>query len=426
MIKRLLNQKGVKWGILSALAGIFVWLFLPSKENAVLFTVKRGDLNITVEVEGELQALESFVVKAPSNVWGNIRIVKLVPEGTIVKKGDFLIQFDTSEQLQRLREARNTLETALASLASTKADIQNQMAELENNIKMEAYSLEQARLNAKNSIYEAENKRREIELNLKKAELSYQQLLKKREVQKKINAARLRQAQLEVEQAKLKVKKAEDDLKKLRLTAPTDGMVVYKKVWESGRMVKLKVGYTPWRSQSLIEIPSQGKMKVMATINEIDISRVKVGQKVEVRLDAVKDTVFTGEVTDISTLAHRDDDTEKNVFDIEILIHEVDPRLKPGMTARCTIIVQQLKDVLSVPIDAVEIKDGKSVVYDADGDPVEVETGESNGDFVVINKGLEEGDKIQLRGRQLPGSQEEQPKKKNKRRRTMQRVIIVG
>ena len=410
-----LKQKKFWIGLGIVLILILTSYLLPGKEEHLLYTVKKDNLEITIPVEGELQAVESFVVKAPANVWGNIRIVKLIPEGTVVKKGDFLIQFDTSEQNRRLQEAQNKLETALANLASTRADIQNEMAELENNIKMEAYSLEQARLRAQNAIYEAENKRREIELNLKKAELNYQQLLKKKESLQKIHKARLRQAELEVEQAKLQVKEAKEDLQKMTILSPADGMVVYKKVWDSGGMTKLKVGHTPWRSQPLLEIPSQNKMKVIATIDENEISRLKKELPVEIRLDAIKDTVFTGKVTDISTLAHEDDETQKNVFDIEILINGVDPRLKPGMTAHCKILIQKIENVLLVPMDAVQIKGGKSIVLDEDGDPRQIETGESNGDFVVVKAGLKEGDQIRLQAKGAPGQKPvNKPRKKTK------------
>lgn len=401
------------------------WLW-PGKSDALMFTVKRGELVVSVPMDGELKAVESFIVKAPANVWGNIRIIKLAPEGSFVKKGDFLIQFDTSEQRQRLQEAQNKLETALASLASTRADIQNQMAELESNIKMEQYSLEQARLRAKNAVYEAQNKRREIELSLKKAELSYQQLVEKKKSLEKINAAKLRKAELEVEQARFKLKQAEDNLKKLTITAPASGLVVYQKVWDSGGMTKLKVGYSPWRSQALIEIPSQNKMKVVGSINEIEISKIKKGLPAEIRLDAIRDSVYSGKVTQIATLAHKDQETGKNVFDIEILINEEDPRLKPGMTAHCKIIVDRLKDVLSIPIDAVQLKDGKSIVYNAHGKPVPIETGISNGDFVVVKKGLSEGDQIQLRPTGQKSIEKPEKKKRKKRSGGVRRVIIMG
>lgn len=404
---------------------LLIYWFWPSAPDALLFTVKRGELVIDVPMDGELQAVESFVVKAPSNLWGNIRIVRMVPEGTLVKKGDFLIQFDTSEQIQKLQEAKNKYETSLASLASTRADIQNQMADLESNIKMEAYSLQQARLRAKNAIYEAKNKRLQIELDLKKAELSYQRLLEEKKSLEKINAAKLRQAELEVEQARLKLQQAEDNLKKLTLTSPADGLVVYKKVWDGGQMSKLKVGYTPWRGQALIEIPSQNRMKVTGSIDEIEISRVKKGEKAEIRLDAIKDSVFTGEVSEVATLAHKDRETDKNVFDVEVLIDETDPQLKPGMTAHCKIIAEKLQNVLTIPIDAVQLKDGKSIVYNAHGKPVAIETGQSNADFVVVKKGLKEGERIQLRPKGIKPQQEKKEKPKF-RPRGGQRIIIVG
>jgi multidrug efflux pump subunit AcrA (membrane-fusion protein) len=400
----------------------FVW---PGSQDALLYTVKKGELVLSVPMDGELKAVESYIVKAPANVWGNIRIVKLVPEGTRVKKGDFLIQFDTSEQLQRLQEVKNSLETALATLASTKADIENQMAELESNIKIERYNLEQARLRAKNAVYEAVNKRREIELSLKKAELNYQRLIEKKKSLEQINAAKLRKAQLEVERARIKVKQAEDDLKNLTITSPASGLVVYEKVWDSSGMIKLKVGYSPWRSQSLIEIPSQSKMKVSGAIDEIEISKIKKGLPAEIRLDAIKDSVYTGRVTEIATLAHKEDQTGKNVFDVEILIDQEDSRLKPGMTAHCEIIVDRLENVLTIPIDAVELKDGKSIVHKANGSAVIIETGLSNDDFVEVKHGLVEGDKIQLRplGRR---PEKTSKKKKPKPKKKTQRVIIIG
>ncbi len=423
-----LRLKKHKWktiAILFLLLLLAYW-FWPGQPDALLFTVKRGELIIDVPMDGELQAVQSFIVKAPSNLWGNIRIVRMVPEGTVVKKGDFLIQFDTSEQVQKLQEAKNKYETALASLASTKADIQNQMADLESDIKMEGYSLEQARLRAKNAVYEAENKRLEIELNLKKAELSYRRLLERKKSLEKINAAKLRQAELEVEQARLKMQQAEENLKKLTLTSPADGLVVYKKVWDGGQMSKLKIGYTPWRGQALIEIPSQNRMKVVGTIDEIEISRVKKGEDAEVRLDAIKDSVFTGKVSEVATLAHKDRESDKNVFDVEVLINQEDPQLKPGMTAHCKIIARKLENVLTVPLDAVQLKSGKSIVYNERGKPVVIQTGESNGDFVVVTKGLEEGDRIQLRpsGTQ-PATQPQKEKPKPKKRNT-QRIIIIG
>ena len=413
--------------ILALLLLLWIVVSVFSKEStALLFEVEQGKFVIDLAVQGEMQALESFVVKAP-RVRRSLRIVRLVPEGTLVKKGDFLIQFDTSELQQELYEEQNNLERAKANLAQTVANIRSQQSELESNIKLEKFSLEQSKLRAKNAIYESENKRKEIEFNLKKAEISYQQLLERKEATAKINAAALRQAQLTVKQAEMEVQEEQNDINKLTITSETDGLVVYKPIWEGNSMGKIKVGSTPWRGMALMEIPTQQKMKVAVKIDEIDISKLALHQNAEITLDAVSDTLFTGSVKTIASLANRDNRTQKNVFDVEIYLNEFDERLKPGMTAHCRIIIDEIEDVISVPIDAVITEEERIIIYDADGAPVEIKTGLANSNFIIIEEGLKAGDKIQLQGGQDAGIiVEREQKKKKKSSSKTESLIIIG
>ncbi len=389
---------------------------LKSADEGLYFYVEQDVFFQDIKVDGIMQSLNSFVIKAPSNIWGNARIVKLVPEGETVNEDDFLIQFDTSEFQQRMLEAKNKLETTLAALASTQANIKSQMAELESNIKLEEYSFQQSKLRAGNAVYESENKRKEIELNLKKAEISFEQIQQKIEAAKKINQASLRQAELEVEQAQLKVNRAEDDLKKLTIMSPAEGLVVYKEVWEGDKMAKLKVGYSPWRGQALLEIPSHNKMKAKVKVDEVNISSIAKGQKAEIELDAVPDTIYTGLVTEIASLAYKDRKTKKKVFDVELNMDSTDARLKPGMTAHCRIIVEKLDSVLAIPIDAVSSEGENSVVYLKNGSKKIIKTGVSNSDFIIVEEGLEEGSTIRL----PEGSavQRQEPAKKKNSRKT--------
>lgn len=420
-----------KQKILSGLAALLlIWLIVSvfsGESIALIHQVERGTFVIDLDVDGELKAMESYVVKAP-RIRGSVRIVRMVPEGEIVKKGDFLIQFDASDYQQRLLEAQNNLERAEANLAQTVANIRSQTADLKSNIELEKYSLEQSKLQSKNAIYESENKQKEIEFSLKKAEISYQQLIERKESSEKINAASLKQAQLEVEQARINVQQAQDDIDKLTIFSEADGLVVYKQVWEGGSWGKLKVGYSPWRGMALMEIPTQSKMKVSVQIDEIDISKVAVDQNVDITLDAVSDTIFTGQVKTIAALANKDNRSKKNVFDIEIFMNEFDERLKPGMTAQCRIIIDEIDDVLSVPIDAVITQENKTLVYNKDGDPVEITTGEANSDFIIVREGLQEGDEIRLQKKSDTGETpagQDKPRKKKKSSGSEQ-VIIVG
>lgn len=417
------RKNKIVWGVAVLVVLWTVVSLLSSESNTLLFKVERKPFLIDLKVDGELKAMDSYVIKAPGNIWRNVRIVRLVPEGTSVKEGDFLIQFDTSEFQQKLLEAENNLEKAEANLASTMANNKSQMSDIESNIKLESYSLEQSRLRAKNAIYESENKRKEIEFNLKKAEISYAQLLNKKESTIKIHRAAMRQAQLEVEQARIKVERAKNDLEQMTITSPTAGMVVYKEVWEGGQMGKLKVGYSPWRGQALLEIPGENKMKVSINVNEVDISKLALDQKVIVTLDAVPDTFFSGAVKEIAALANRDRRTKKNVFAVEVYLNEKDERLKPGMSAHTQIIIDEIPDVLAVPIDAIKIEGEKTLVTDAGGDPIEIKTGKSSSDFIIVEEGLEEGDEIQLT--QESGVQSTTPKRKSGKKSGSDSEMII-
>lgn len=403
------------------LASVFI---VPDDKNPE-YTVKKGTFVIDINSKGEIKAIDSYVIKAPANIWGNARIVRMVPEGEFVNPGDFLIQFDAAEFTQRLQETQNALETAEANHESKLANIKKQMADMASQLKIEEYNLEQTRLRAMNAIYEAENKRKEIEYTLKKAEITYRQLIEKIDASKRINAASLRQSELQVEQAMIKLQKAREDLKKLTLISPTSGLVVYKEIWDgSGEMSKVKVGSSPWRGQPLLDIPDQSGMKVVTTVNEVDISRLRIGLPVKIKLDAIADTIYTGELAVIAALAHRDRRTKKNIFDVEVTINEPDECLKPGMSASCQIIVDEIADTLFIPIDALVTKDNQTGVYSAKGKFITIQTGKTNSDFVIVQKGLKDGDVIRLKkSMELPGQKAApQPGKPEQE----SRVIIHG
>jgi len=401
--------------IIVAVAILYGISKIRPKENYPLFEVRKGEFLIDVIADGIVEAGSSTVISSPSRIWGNIRIIKLVDEGEHVKPGDFLIQFDTAEFMERVENTQNELDKARAAYESELANIEKTKADLESQLKIEEYSLEQTKLRAKNSQYEAENARKEIEYTLKKAEISYQQLKDKIKKNEEINKAALRQAELKVKQAEISLQRAQDDLAKLTITSPGEGLVVYKKIWSGNGQEKVKVGSTPWRSQPLLEIPDRSHMKVVLNVNEVNISSIKVGQRVNIKIDALPERAFTGSITSIASLAHDDEDTGKKVFEVEVKINELSEQLKPGMSSECQIIIAQMPDVISVPIDAVTQREGKTGVYGAGGKFIPVETGRVSSDLIVIKKGLREGDKIRLMKTAGMKATEENKQKNNRR-----------
>lgn len=409
-MKNKINKKTI---ILSLFVIIIAFILVKGmffdndNEQYTLYPITKGELVKSVKTRGTIEAQQSRLIKAPSSLHGNTRIIDMIDEGEYVDSGDFLIQFDESKYQERLTSKENNYQNACADYESKQANIKKEMADLESQLKIEKYNLEQMELRAKNSIYEAENKQKEIEYSLKKSQISYKQLVNKIESTKEINQKELEKARLKREQAKNELEQVKQDIAKLRITSPGEGLVVYKTIWAPGGREKIKIGSTPWRGMTLLEIPDKNKRKVMLTVNEYDISQIKKGQKVEIQVEAIKDTIFHGEVVKIASLAHKDHQSEKKVFDIEVEMDKYDSRLKPGMSTKCDILVNRAENVLQIPIDAITQREGKKGVVTGEGKFREIEVGISNDDFTEVVSGLAEGETIRI-------EQKDFAKKKNK------------
>jgi len=162
-------------------------------------------------------------------------------------------------------------------------------------------------------------------------------------------------------------------------------------------------------------------MQVNTWVKEVDVEKVKVGNEVHVRLDALPGMVFHGAISSIGSLGHeREGDKNLKVFDITVEIEEEDSRLQPGMTAICHVIIETIPPrpkqeegeialpaasevaemPLYIPLDAVFEKGGRTLVYRMEGGtPMEQEVtlGGSNENYVVVEEGLGPNDRVALR-----------------------------
>jgi HlyD family secretion protein len=160
------------------------------------------------------------------------------------------------------------------------------------------------------------------------------------------------------------------------------------------------VGDQVWANQPLLILPDISRMVVETRVRETDIHKVERNQDVSVRVDAYPDLRLTGTVTLVGTLAREEKERRgAKFFGVTIQIHESEPRLRPGMTARVEIEVEERASVVFVPLEAVFERDARHVVYPAGRRPRprEVVLGPSNADFVVVEKGLAPGERVLLR-----------------------------
>ena len=123
-------------------------------------------------------------------------------------------------------------------------------------------------------------------------------------------------------------------------------------------------------------------------------------QRLQVRPDAFSDSTFTGYVATVANLAqNKDNRSNIKVFPIEIIINEYNKNLLPGLTVSCRIIVDEVPNVTYIPLEALRVEGDKNYVYKktVNGyDKVEVQVGRTNSDYVIVDKGLDRGDKVAL------------------------------
>jgi HlyD family secretion protein len=190
--------------------------------------------------------------------------------------------------------------------------------------------------------------------------------------------------------------------------ADVPGIVVYRDVFFGSEPRKPQVGDQVWANQPLLILPDVSQMVVETKVRETDIHKVASHQRVAIRVDAYPELRLSGAVSLVGTLAQEERERKGvKFFGITVKVNESDPRLRPGMTARVEVQVEERARALFVPLDAVYERDGRAFCYLAQPgkpEPREVVLGPSNADFVAIEQGLARGDRVLLRDPSLPPS----------------------
>ena len=409
--------------LLVVAAGVAAYRLLVKEQSAAVasFPVQQGEFVISLHLkDGELEAIKSEQITSPQ-VHGQLKITHLFPEGEVVEVDDLVIEFDRVEFEKTVTEKQHELEAARAELGKTLANQGVEMARQEADIENKEAALRLAELQMEKMKFESFVDREEAKLKTRQAQLALEQARKKIEAQRIVDEAERTKQELRVADEERALERARKDLEALSIHAEKPGLVVYERIWKGGRREKIRVGDEPWGGQTLITLPDLTRMQVKTWVNEVDVDKLEAGNEVLVRLDALPGPVFHGKISNIASLGHeKEGDKNVQVFDILVEIDEEDPRLKPGMTAACEVIVETIPPrppedeaeieepeetevveiPLYIPIDAVFEKGGRTLVYRMQsGQPEEQEValGARNEDYVIVEEGLGTHDRVALR-----------------------------
>jgi HlyD family secretion protein len=187
----------------------------------------------------------------------------------------------------------------------------------------------------------------------------------------------------------------EEVLAGFTIKAPADGMIIYKKEW---RGTKRKVGSTINPMDPVVAtLPDLTSMISKTFVNEIDVSKIKPGQKVNITIDAFPEKSYVGFVDFVANIGEKLPNTSDKVFEVQIKIEGSDPSLRPSMTTGNKIVIQTFRDVTYIPIECIQAGvDSVPFVFTKSGTKEVVLPGESNEKNIIIEKGLKPGDEIYL------------------------------
>jgi multidrug efflux pump subunit AcrA (membrane-fusion protein) len=391
----------------AALAVLLIVIFLlvkPFEEDAeadIIIQPQFGEFEVAVTATGELQAKNSVKIYGPmnariANVW-QMKISKLVPEGTVVKQGEFVADLDRSEISSKIKDLEIEIQKSESRYIQAKLDTTLTLSKARDELVNLTYAKEEAKLRKEQSVYEAPAVQRQADIDYEKAVRNYEQAVNNYQTQVQQAIAKCQEIEAELTQHRQKMNLYNDILKGFTVNAPADGMVIYAKEWNGQKKTEGSIvqGWDP----VVATLPDLSVMESITYVNEVDIKKVKAGQEVKIGLDADPDKQLTGKVTDIANIGEQRPNSDSKVFEVKIVINEADSTLRPAMTTSNTIVVAQVDSVLHVPLESIFNDDSLTYVFKKNGSGVikqEVALGLINDYEAVIQRGVSRQDQLFL------------------------------
>jgi len=364
--------------------------------------VKRGEFIDSIQFRGEVKAMKSVTISAPAEA-GDLQIIKIAADGTQVQQGDVVVEFDKTKTEQDLAQHRSTLKSAQAEIDQAKAQARLTEEEDVTAVKKARFDVEAAKLDASKQEIVSKIEGAEANLKVADAEQKLHEVEEKLTADRAVNKATIESKVEASKKAAYDVQRAERSLTKMTLPAPASGMISLISTWRPGGEAPFKPGDRAWPGAPIAELPDVSTLRVSARADETERGRLALNETLSAQLDAIPDRQFTGKIEQISTIATIDFSAGWPIprnFNLVIALDQADARLKPGMTAQLTVVVDRVANALTIPVEASFQKSGQTVAYVWQGSKFQervIEVERRSRDRILVAKGLSAGDRVALK-----------------------------
>ncbi|MCP5119346.1 MAG: HlyD family efflux transporter periplasmic adaptor subunit [bacterium] len=328
---------------------------------------------------------------------------KLVGAGEQVRKGEIIAEFDRQYMLQRLEDYQASVAQTKASYDKGKADLEVTRDAHNQSIKAARGSLDKAKLDIKATPVLSAIDGERLKLAHEEAEAEYKQLLSEVKFVDVSEKSQVRMADLEVQQSNVEYERASNNVDKLLVKAPIDGMLVRLNVFRGGEFGQVQEGDELHPGMGFLRIVDTSSMVLDGKVNQVEVEKLRIGQKAKVRFDAFPDLELMARVYSIGTVAKARQFRREYVTEVPVKVKltEMDPRVIPDLSASVDVVVAEEPESTVAPLEAIFTDESgeSSFVYvkrGTDWEKREVVLGVKNHVAAVIRSGVSAGEEIAL------------------------------
>jgi hypothetical protein len=389
-----------------AILVIGIWLismaFGDSDDAAsIKVPVRTGEFTVEVTTTGELKAKNSEDIKGPNGlrrvgIW-NVKLTDLIPEGTIVKEGDYIASLDRTEIGTKLQDLGTELQKIESQYLQTKLDTSLELRQARDNLVNLKYAMEEAKITLAQSKFEPPATIRQAEIDSGKALRAFEQAKENYLIKARQSRAKMQEVAATLTSQQSKYDQMAALIDEFRIVAPKSGMLIYVREWD-GKKKTVGSEIRTW-NPVVATLPDLTRMVSKTYVNEVEIRKIKVGQEVKIGVDAFPEKQFIGKVFEVANIGEQRPNSDAKVFEVAVELVGSDTSLRPAMTTSNTIIASKVDSALSIPLEALHVTDSISFVYKPSGFRTvrqEVKSGPSNDTEVIIEAGLKSDDQVFL------------------------------
>lgn len=389
----------VIFGVIAAMSRYAARSSQISNEPLRTAKVERRDFVRSVRVAGTVEAVASHPVSAPriaGQTAGTLVITSLVPTGTLVHKGDLLVEFDRQAQIKNALDKEAEYNDFVQQINKLKATQAVARAQDDTDLKAAEDALATAELEIKRSEVESRIQIEKANENLDEAKAKLKQLQDSYKLKRAADDAAVNVLEIQRDASHEAMVHAQQNADLMTVHSPADGLVVLNTIFKNTGIGEVQPGDEVRPGIPFMQIVDPGAMRVRAHVNQDDMFAIKPGSRVEIRLDAYPQRVFSGSIVEIDAIGVVSNSSRTvHTFGVLFSIDGSDPKLLPDLSAAVDVEIERVPNALVVPLDALTMQNGQvfaRVIQGNSEDLRAVQLGPTNEVEGVVESGLQTGD----------------------------------